>query len=418
MTLADRFAYDPSDSEEIRLEKKSIFIAASACSVAGTIWAAMYAVIFGPGEVAVLPLAFTVIVGSALLVSHQTRNHRYAVHAQIVCIMYVTVGIQWSIGSIFDSGVVILWSFLAPVLALIFYELRAAMAWFGLFWLNLGITVGLDDVLRRHAEPVTPALRVLFFAMNLGIASLVVFAVMGYFVRTATAEHARAERLLLAILPRSIAVRLKARERTIADSASSASVLFADMIGSTQLFSDMSPTEAVSWLNEAFWLFDRLIEKHGLEKIRTIGDNYMAAAGVPVGRADHASALTALALDMIAGVEKIPARNGKRMRFRFGIHSGPLVAGVIGETKFQYDLWGHREHGCPDGVPRRGRSRARERRDPGAHRRRLRVRAARRHRRPRQGADGDVVGRRGAGFPAPCLTAHPGRKSFSRSRRQ
>jgi class 3 adenylate cyclase len=133
---------------------------------------------------------------------------------------------------------------------------------------------------------------------------------------------------------------LKAREGTIADNCDSASVLFADMVGSTQLFGKMSARDAVAWLNEAFTMFDRLIERHGLEKIRTIGDNYMVAAGVPTARADHANALTRLALDMVEGLETLPARDGQRLRFRFGIHSGPLIAGVIGETKFQYDLWG------------------------------------------------------------------------------
>jgi len=209
-----------------------------------------------------------------------------------------------------------------------------------LYLISVGVTVALDDVFARHALPVTQGIRIFFFATNLGGASLVMFAVTGYFVRTAAVEKARADRLLLAILPRPIAARLKANEGTIADSCDSASVMFADMIGSTPLFAAMSAKDAVAWLNEAFTMFDRLIEHHGLEKIRTIGDNYMVAAGVPTPRVDHASALTTLALDMIAGLEKLPSRDGKRMQFRFGIDSGPLIAGVIGETKFQYDLWG------------------------------------------------------------------------------
>jgi guanylate cyclase len=119
-----------------------------------------------------------------------------------------------------------------------------------------------------------------------------------------------------------------------------ASVLFADIVGSTPMFKDLDPTEAVEMLNEVFTAFDRLAEKHGAEKIRTIGDNYMVATGVPEARPDHAAALCRLALDMAAVLEDLPERNGHKLSFRLGINSGPLVAGVIGETKFQYDLWG------------------------------------------------------------------------------
>jgi hypothetical protein len=249
MSLVDSFAFDPLDTEDVRLEKKSIFIAAGACSLAGLAWSAMYWAFFGWGFVTALPLTFTTVVGTALFASHTTKNHRYAVHAEIFCIMYVSMAIQRGMGSVFDSGIVSLWAFLAPVLALIFYMPRVAVFWFILFLINLGITVGFDDFFGRHGLEVRGRVQIFLFAMNLGVASLVVFAVTGYFVRTAAAEKARAERLLLAILPRPIAERLKAREGTIADNCDSASVLFADMVGSTQLFGKMSARDAVAWLN-------------------------------------------------------------------------------------------------------------------------------------------------------------------------
>ncbi len=161
-----------------------------------------------------------------------------------------------------------------------------------------------------------------------------------YFVNSALSEREKANKLLLNVLPKEIAPILKAGEQTIADYYASASVLFADIVGSTPLFSELEPAEAVDWLNEIFSMFDDLVEKYRLEKIRTIGDNYMVASGVPTTRPDHAQALAMLALDMIEGLEKLPARNGKRIEFRLGINSGPLMAGVIGKAKFHYDLWG------------------------------------------------------------------------------
>jgi guanylate cyclase len=300
----------------------------------------MYTYVFGVGLTAALPLLFTVVVGASLGVSHLTKNHYFTVYSQIICIIYLTAFIQWSIGGVFASGFVLAWSFLGPVVALIFFSLRGALVWFGLCLVNLAITVIFDETFAQFALDSSTRTRVVFFVMNLAGSSFIVFLFAGHFVRSAAVERRRAANLLLNILPKSIATRLKADPGTIADHYECASVMFADMVGSTPLFAGLSPADTVEWLNEAFTLFDRLIEKHGVEKIRTIGDNYMVAAGVPTERSDHAHVLTQLALDMAECVETLTPRNGKRMRFRFGIHSGPLVAGVIGETKFQYDLWG------------------------------------------------------------------------------
>ena len=334
------FAARSSDSDELRLEKTTIFLVAASCCAAGSVWTVMYLLVFGWGLIAFLPFAFVVIVGSALVVSHLSRDHVWVVYTQIICIIYVTSFIQWSIGGVFDSGFVMAWAFCGPIVALIFFPLRRSLVWFGLYLVNVAITVLFDDFFARHGHVVPDATRIVFFIMNLSVSSLVVFLFASHFVASATAERRRADGLLLNILPAEIAPRLKAGERTIADHYDSASVLFCDMVGSTPLFAGMTASDAVDWLNEVFSMFDRLVERHGLEKIRTIGDNYMVAAGAPRRRPDHAQACVRLALDMIDGLARLPPRNGQRMAFRFGVHSGPLIAGVIGERKFQYDLWG------------------------------------------------------------------------------
>jgi guanylate cyclase len=183
--------------------------------------------------------------------------------------------------------------------------------------------------------------------MNIGAVTGIAFLLLYYFVRERNRayqllreEQDRSDSLLLNVLPKEIALILKEEDRTIADYFDSASVLFADIVGSTPLFVTMDPEEIVDWLNEIFSMFDRLVEKHRLEKIRTIGDNYMVAAGVPQPRSDHANAIARLALDMLRGLEDVPPRNGNKVNFRIGINSGPMVASVIGKTKFHYDLWG------------------------------------------------------------------------------
>ena len=340
MDLRSVFARDPQDTDEIREEKFAIFLVAGSCCLSGLVWSAMYYFFFGWGLTAFLPLLFVLLVGSSLIVSHVRKNHHYAIYMQIICIIYITAFIQWSIGSIFDSGVVLVWAFLGPIVAMMFFSFKRSIPWYVLFLANVGITVVFSDFFVRHGQAVTENTRLFFMTMNLGFSSLVVFIFAGYYVSAFRKEQRRANKLLLNVLPEEIAPILKSKEQTIADHYDSASVLFADIVGSTPLFSKLKPDEAVDWLNEVFSMFDHLVEKYDLEKIRTIGDNYMVASGVPVSRPDHARAIVLLALDMLEGLKKLPARHGKRIEFRLGINSGPLVAGVIGKTKFHYDLWG------------------------------------------------------------------------------
>ena len=154
------------------------------------------------------------------------------------------------------------------------------------------------------------------------------------------AEKAESERLLLNILPEPVAQRLKTESGVIADSYESASVLFADIVDFTPLSESLAAEEMVEWLNDVYSALDALVERHGVEKIRTIGDGYMVAAGVPFRREDHAPAITRLALDIRDHIEAMPPVRGHKPSLRIGINSGALVGGVIGTHKFQYDLWG------------------------------------------------------------------------------
>ena len=150
----------------------------------------------------------------------------------------------------------------------------------------------------------------------------------------------KTEKLLLNILPQSIAERLKKVEWVIADQFENVSVLFADMVGFTRLASQISPTELILKLNSIFSEFDQLTEYYGLEKIKTIGDGYMVASGLPTPRQDHADAIVKMAIAMQETMIKINKKTRENLTLRLGIHTGPVVAGVIGIKKFSYDLWG------------------------------------------------------------------------------
>ena len=159
-------------------------------------------------------------------------------------------------------------------------------------------------------------------------------------LKTLQAEQEKSEQLLLNILPLPIANRLKQQEQTIADDFPSATVLFADIVGFTELSEEFSPIELVEILNLIFSEFDYLAEKHNLEKIKTIGDAYMVVGGLPTPDPCHAEAIAQMALDMQAAIVQFAEETGKKFRIRIGINTGPVIAGVIGTKKYTYDLWG------------------------------------------------------------------------------
>jgi len=159
-------------------------------------------------------------------------------------------------------------------------------------------------------------------------------------IRSLEEAQGRAEALLLNILPRQIADRLRREAGPIADHHGATTVLFADIVGFTPLSAGVAPGRVVQLLDEVFSRFDVLAEEHGMEKIKTIGDAYMAVAGLPSARIDHAAAAARMALAMRDSMQRLIGPDGAPLRLRLGLHSGPVVAGIIGKRKFLYDLWG------------------------------------------------------------------------------
>jgi class 3 adenylate cyclase/integral membrane sensor domain MASE1 len=191
-----------------------------------------------------------------------------------------------------------------------------------------------------HADPFV-ALQT--YICMLVLTALATSATMAERERARTAliqEQERSEKLLLNILPQAIAQRLKLTNDTIADQFPAATVMFADLVDFTHLSAELSPQVLVALLNEIFSLFDALVEQYGLEKIKTIGDAYMVVGGIPEYREDHACAIAAMAIDMQRALTKFSEQHHRIFKMRIGINTGPVVAGVIGQKKFAYDLWG------------------------------------------------------------------------------
>ncbi|GAB4581634.1 MAG: hypothetical protein Fur0022_43830 [Anaerolineales bacterium] len=252
-----------------------------------------------------------------------------------------------TLGGFIESGGILLWGLAHPVVTdLMIHGPRSALRWFVLFFLNLLIgTLAMPYLTPTPNLP--PTVKFIAFALSIGMISFVIIAVLAYFVsrleqayQLLSHEQAKSENLLLNILPKEIATILKNESRTIADHYDWASILFADMVNFTPMSAEMSPVEMVDLLNEIFTHFDSLIEKYQLEKIKTVGDCYMVAAGVPRPRADHAQAIIHLALDMREYLQTHTFHASRPVNFRIGINSGSVLAGVIGRKKFIYDLWG------------------------------------------------------------------------------
>jgi guanylate cyclase len=338
LPVVARIGSDPNDDDDIRLQKSLLVICAFPFMVAGVAWGVMY-ILFNEPLAGAIPLSYSVISLLSILYFGRTRQYRYFRFSQLTLILLLPFLLMIALGGFIHGSAVVLWSLICPMGAMLFDEPPRAPRWF-LAFISLVVLSGFLQPYVRATNNLSPALVNFFFVINLIGVGALVFMMVFYFVGQKNMFQQKSETLLLNILPKEIAAILKNESRTIADHYNEASVLFADMVGFTPLSAQLPPVEMVELLNEVFSFFDSLLDKYGVEKIRTIGDSYMVASGVPRGRSDHAQALVCMALDMQKYLATHTFRNGQRINFRIGINSGSMIAGVIGRRKFVYDVWG------------------------------------------------------------------------------
>lgn len=334
--LIAQIGVDKRDSDEVALQKMILVGVVLASSVAAALWGLVYIAV-GARTAGAIPAIYSVLsVADTILFSMFPRYQLYR-FVQLALILLLPWVMTVILGGFHNSSAVILWSTLCPLGALVVHDLRTASRWFWAFLVLLAISAPLQYV--GGVAPLPDAMITFFYVLNIGCVLSLVFVMLYYFVDKKNRFQERSEMLLLNILPIEITNILKGEYRTIADQYDEASILFADVVQFTPLARSMSPMELVGLLDEVFMCFDLLVEKYELEKIKTIGDCYMVVAGVPRPRADHAHALARLALEMQACVADREFR-GRRLTFRIGMNSGPVVAGIIGRKKFIFDLWG------------------------------------------------------------------------------
>lgn len=326
---------------------------------------------------AAIPYFYLVVSYTSLWFFYRAQRFQYFIFTQLLMLLVMPFFMQWAIGGFIASGSLSIWAVLSPVGALMILGERQSIQWFLLF---VGLSVvswHLNDVFASNAILIPQRTRELFHLMNLMGLSSILYWVLRYFQiqksRAMTAlqlEQRRSEQLLLNIFPHSIVTRLKALSAepnaeefknnaiVIADQYAEATILFADLVNFTGLTKDMTPAQLVELLNQVFSRFDDLASQYGLEKIKTLGDAYMVVGGIPNPRHDHAHAVAHMALAIPGVLAEISQQYGKSLSMRIGINSGAVIAGVIGASKFSYDLWGDavntaarmEQHGLPGTI--------------------------------------------------------------------
>lgn len=340
IAYVDNMATLPEDITSVRLQK-TLLIFLNTAGILLVPWGAWYLFASGMELPAAITLGYTLLAAVALLHLLLTKRTAVASTLQLLGLLLVPVMTQWTMGGFVASGAIVLWSMLAPLCALVFFGTRLAVWWFSAFALFLLVAAAQDI-----ANGVTQQ-QVLMYCENVLLVSSLAFISLRFFVverdkaqAALEREQARSESLLLNILPLPIAERLKAGSQTIADGYAEATILFADLVGFTHMSTTVSPEQLVNMLNRLFSRFDEISIRLGVEKIKTIGDAYMACAGVPLTRPDHAEVIADMALAMRDALKEHNREFGSNLQIRIGINSGPVVAGVIGLRKFIYDLWG------------------------------------------------------------------------------
>ena len=335
---------EQTESDDIRLRRTMLVLLAAFSSAAGFIWGL---VLLALGEPAwMLPMAYVLISLPALILWRTTKRVELLIWIQLVLITGISFLLALALGGYVGSGAVVLWSFLGPIGALLFLTSRQAAGFLAVFFgLLVAVALAYPNLEVHNGLPDWVIL--LFFVLNIGVASAVVFGLFRYFVgenrrihELLEIEQDKSETLLANVLPSVIAKQLKDTDETVAEQYDSVSILFADVVGFTPLAESLAPTELVEMLNATFTRFDELVTSCRAEKIGTIGDSYMVVAGAPQRHTDHAAILATLALDMMQVVESAASDNQPSFAFRIGINTGPVVAGVIGTTRLHYDVWG------------------------------------------------------------------------------
>jgi guanylate cyclase len=330
------------DSEDTRIQKSLLVVCTIPFIVAGALWGVMY-FLFGENKAALIPLSYSIVSLLTLIYFSYSRKFNAFRFSQLLLILLLPFALMIALGGFVNGSVVIIWSLLSPLGALLFYKKKSAPGWLLAFTILVVISVYFKPTLNLENN-LTPGQVNLFFVINLIAVGSLIFLMVFYFVGQKNYYQARSEALLLNILPKEIAEELKTNGSAAARQFDSVTVMFTDFKNFTNIAEKLGPTALVEQIDHYFKAFDRIISKYKLEKIKTIGDSYMCAGGLPVVNLSHPFDVVSAALEIKRFMEEEQLKAGRKgnevYEIRIGIHTGPVVAGIVGEKKFAYDIWG------------------------------------------------------------------------------
>ena len=333
LSIAD----DPRDEDDLR-RRKHVGVAAGLL----TILAPLTLPVQLPGE----PIAWVIGISLSafslanLVVLAMTGVFERFVVALLVAGVVFVPAADFLGGGITGPSTGLVWAFLVPGYAILALGPRRAARWFVVYLVLVALMVAVDPFARARAGPSPYPLTLLGQVQNTVMPLAITFLLLRYTDVRRLAAEARVDELLTNAIPAAIAARLRRGERRIADAYPATTILFADVVGFTPWAQRTAPDRVVAVLDDIFSAFDQLTEESGLEKIRTIGDGYMAVAGAPVPRGDHAAAALTVARAMIASMHEQRILLDVDLEIRIGLASGPVVGGVIGERRILFDVWG------------------------------------------------------------------------------
>lgn len=344
-----RIGADPADTDDIRLQKSLLVASTLMISSLAVVWGGLY-FYFREPLAASIPLGYA--AASYLGVVFFAAARRYVLFraSQLFLTLLLPFLLMLALGGFSNSSAVILWALTSPLGALLFAGPRQAIGWFVAYLCLAAAALALEPF-ARPTNNLPPVVVTIFFFMNIAGVSAVCFVLTRYFViakndtlTLLSTERDRSETLLYNMLPKNIAQRIKDGEYPIADSFGEITILFADIVKFTVLATKLGPRHLVELLNDVFSAFDALAEECGMEKVKTIGDAYMAVTETAVdpsksGEETAANAIN-MGVKMLDLIRETSQKLGYDLEVRIGMHTGPVIAGVIGTSKYQFDLWG------------------------------------------------------------------------------
>ncbi len=341
-----RFAARPGDSEDVAFQNALALGTATACCAAGMVWSAMYFVAIGPGPTMALPLLFVVIVGASIALSARIADPRPMVYALLTCITWISALIQWTIGSASGAGMVISWSFLGPIGALMFLSLRQGIAWMAMFLVIVFISAILDPALLGEPIPVSERMQAFFLTMNLSVSLSVVFAAAAWFMRSLEHERSRlldlstflkrtfgrfhSDQVLEAIIEDPMAAQASGTRAPV-------TIMMSDLRGFTALCERRRAEEIVEMLNLYLSAMVNIIEEYGGTVNAISGDGMLITFGAPKPMQDRVERAVACAIRMQNAMEDVnrdlETRGLPALAMGIGIHEAEVVVGTIGSEK-------------------------------------------------------------------------------------